>query len=252
MRYKSFVINVASNDFRRDHVLAQAEKSGLDLTIFDAITPHTMDMELLSYDDGLARRFTGRGMLPTELACALSHITLWRQLLKDSDADYYVILEDDITFETNIAQLLEKLDTNTIDFLKLSGKQNRPKKKISNIENDYSVYQFAYGPLDTAAYVISKRCAKTMIDHCKNVKTPIDILMDRSYEHGIPVYGIMPYPVTADFCFDPNSPFYSTIGERKKYADDIKLTEKLSVKYQRIWGGILRKIATLKLRLARK
>jgi len=248
-KIKTFAINVASNDFRRDHVLKQAEKSGLDIQIFDAITPATFDEAQLKYNEQNARRFSGRGMLPTEKACALSHITLWRQLQQDTDADHYIILEDDITIETNIDDLLDKIDLATIHFLKLTGKQNRPKKKVTSIKDDYNLYRLAYGPLDTAGYVISKHGAAILEKYCERLFTPIDIMMDRSYDHGITVHCILPYPITADFCFDQNSPFYSSIGDRKKYADDITPYEKLMVKAHRLWGSVKRHLATVQLHL---
>jgi glycosyl transferase family 25 len=300
-KIKTFAINVASNDFRRDHVLKQVEISGLNIQIFDAITPVTLDEAQLKYNEQNARRFSGRGMLPTEKACALSHITLWRQLQQDKEADHYVILEDDITIETNIADLLGAIDMADIHFLKLTGKQNRPKKKVQSIklssrrheERDsatsshsgdpekgigeasasssldpasasfdadasqrlrddntvYNLYRLAYGPLDTAGYVISKHGAAVLEKYCEKLFTPIDIMMDRSYDHGITVHCILPYPITADFCFDQNSPFYSSIGDRKKYADDITPHEKLMVKAHRLWGSVKRHLATVQLHL---
>ena len=251
-RIKSFVINLESHDYRREHVMAQKDKSGLDLQIFTAITPDTMDGLPHEYNSPKTRYFSGRDMLPKEMACALSHLTLWRDLQKDEEVDYYLIFEDDIVFETNIADLLSQVDLSKIDFLKLSGKQPRPKKQLREINDSYFLYRFAFGPLDAAAYLVSKKGAEALEAYCAPIHSPIDILMDRSYDHGVPVYGILPYPVSADFCFDPNSPLYSSIGERKKYADDINWHEKAMVKIHRLWGSFKRHLATLHLHLVKE
>lgn len=251
-RIKSFCINLQSHDFRRRHMQQQRALSGLEFEFFTAITPDTMSDISHKYDEKKARNFTGRGLLATEKACALSHITLWRQLQQDADADYYLILEDDIIFETDIAVLLDAVDLTNIDFMKLSGKQPRPKKRIQKIHDIYDVYRYAFGPLDTAAYLISKKAAAALENYCQTMHTPIDILMDRSYDSGVTVYGILPYPVKADFCFDPNSPFYTSIGERQKYAPDITISEKLMVKFYRLTGSLKRHLATARLHLVKE
>ena len=41
------------------------------------------------------------------IACALSHINIWLQLLKDSDNDYYIIMEDDVKLSQNFKNVIE-------------------------------------------------------------------------------------------------------------------------------------------------
>lgn len=247
-RIKAFVINVETNTFRREHFMAQADRIGLPVELFRAITPDAIEAGLLKYDENRARRFTGRPMMPTERACAASHLTLWRQLEADNEADHYLILEDDAIFSTNIADVLNAIDLPSEGFIKLSGKKKRPMKQVQQLADGRDLVRFAYGPLDTAAYLVSKSSAARLRHYCERMFTPLDLMMDRAYDHGVPVYGVLPYPVYADFDLDPNSPLFSDIGMRGKFADDITPYERVMVRLSRIWGSVKRSIAAWTLR----
>ncbi len=250
---KTFAINVPSNEFRRDRILSQAGKAGVDIQIFDAITPDTMAGIPHTYNPTKTRHFTGRELMETEKACALSHIQLWRQLQNDNNADYYLILEDDIDVIHNMGDILNALDLSKIDFLKLSGQQNRPMKKLRDVNNEFSLYRYAFGPLDAAAYIVSKQGAQKLEDYCQTLLSPIDILMDRSYDHGVPIYGVLPYAGSTQFNFESDNPLFTDIGVRNhKYAPDITKGEKLIVKYHRLVGSLKRHLATLCLHLVKE
>jgi glycosyl transferase family 25 len=250
MNYKSFCINLKSNDFRRQHILQQQDKAGLDITVFEAIAPETLGKAGIEYDASGAKAFTGRDLMATEIACALSHMCLWKKLLHDEKTDYYLIMEDDIEIKDNIASIIAAIDVHNIDFLKFSGQCRRPMKKMHKVKDDYHLYKYAYGPLDAACYLVSKKAAQHLLNYCRDLKAPVDILMDRAYDHGIPVYGILPYPVHTAFCFDADNPLYTDIGIRNNdYKSSRNWQTKLSVRYYRLLGSFKRKLSTIKLAL---
>ena len=101
--------------------------------------------------------------------------------------------------------------------------------------------------------MISKKGAEKLIGYCEYLFAPVDIMMDRSFDHGIPIYGIFPYPVVADFCFDENSPMFTSIGKRdSKYVEDITISERIWQRYYRFLGSIKRKYANWTLNLEQK
>lgn len=249
MRYKAFAINLKSNAYRRDHILAQQRMAGIDIHIFEAVTPATADQAGIDLDTGGARWFTGRAMMETEIACALSHMSLWKQLLDDTGADYYLIMEDDIEIEDNIASIIASVDMTDIDFLKLSGQCKRPMKLVNKLDEKYNLVRYAYGPLDAACYMVSKRAAKALLSYCRDLKAPVDILMDRSYDHGIAVYGVMPYPTKTSFCFDEANPLRSDVGVRNDdYKKDRTAIMNICVRLHRVAGGLKKKIAIARLK----
>lgn len=246
-KIKVFAINVEKNEYRRETILSQSPTLGMDINIFKAITPLEIGAQKEKYNSKKARRFTGRDLLPTEVACSLSHLTLWRNLMGDQDHDYYFILEDDVVINQNIKNIIDNIDLKNIDFLKFSGQQKRPNKRIKKIDDVHFLHEFFYGPLDAAAYLISKKGAEKLYKYCKEMHSPIDILMDRSYSHGVTVYCVMPYPVSTKWCLDENNPLYSDIGPRDfKYADNITFFEKTCVRMQRILGSLRKRMQILK------
>ena len=122
---------------------------------------------------------------------------------------------------------------------------------VATLASGQQLVRYAYGPLAPAAYLVSKRGAARLAAYCASLFTPLDLMMDRSYDHGVPVYGVMPYPVHAEFCMDPANPLFSDIGTRGKFADDITVTERISVRFHRIVGSLKRQVAAAILRLNR-
>jgi len=105
------------------------------------------------------------------IGCALSHISLWKQLL-ESDSNYYIIMEDDAQFD------IQKLEPvlNDIDIY-LNDKNNLiislmcigPFCNIGSTEKigNYTVVASLF-PLCTTAYIITKGAARHLINEMNN------------------------------------------------------------------------------------
>ena len=126
-------------------------------------------------------------------------------------------------------------------------------KQVQGDETVFTLYRYAFGPLDAAAYLISKEGAKKLEQYCLTLHTPIDILMDRTYDHGVTAYGVLPYAASTQFNFEKDDPLFTDIGIRdKKYADDITKFEKICVRYHRLVGSAKRHLATLRLAMVKE
>ncbi|WP_240446089.1 glycosyltransferase family 25 protein [Helicobacter pylori] len=97
--------------------------------IFDAISPKHQDFEKLVqelYDsssllksDWFHSDYCYQELLPQEFGCYLSHYLLWKECVKLNQP--VVILEDDVTLESNFMQALEDCLKSPFDFVKLFG-----------------------------------------------------------------------------------------------------------------------------------
>ncbi|RKU90059.1 lipopolysaccharide biosynthesis protein, partial [Helicobacter pylori] len=97
--------------------------------IFDAISPKHEDFEKFVqelYDaqsmlksDWFHSDWCRGELLPQEFGCYLSHYFLWKECVKTNQP--VVILEDDITLESNFMQALEDCLKSPFDFVKLFG-----------------------------------------------------------------------------------------------------------------------------------
>ncbi len=97
--------------------------------IFDAISPKHQDFEKFVqefYDaqsmlksDWFHSDYCYQELLPQELGCYLSHYLLWKECVKLNQP--VVILEDDVTLESNFMQALEDCLKSPFDFVRLYG-----------------------------------------------------------------------------------------------------------------------------------
>ncbi|GAA8340265.1 hypothetical protein HpDR28_02110 [Helicobacter pylori] len=97
--------------------------------IFDAISPKHQDFEKFVqelYDsssllksDWFHSDYCYQELLPQEFGCYLSHYFLWKECVKLNQP--VVILEDDVTLESNFMQALEDCLKSPFDFVRLYG-----------------------------------------------------------------------------------------------------------------------------------
>lgn len=220
MRFRYFAVNLVSHTERRNNILSECGKWNIPVEVFEAVTPQTLDRCDYQYDPDRTISQIGRDLSKSEIACGMSHITLWRLLLNDRDSDAYVIFEDDISIKQNIPELLETTDFTEINMLRLYGGRVGKSITTQKLEAEMSVAKLAQGPVTTAAYVITKQAANKLIPYCSTFQAPIDTMYDRSYDHGVPIYAILPFPVAIAQSSAQINVFDSTISanisERKK------------------------------------
>ena len=106
-------INLPSSEQRREQVLAEGRKFGIDIRLVPAVAGRELTEEDLSHYDREARKKAYPfDLTPNEIACTLSHRKALKTFL-DSEADFGVILEDDAQlqphFNEGIAWLTQKL-----------------------------------------------------------------------------------------------------------------------------------------------
>ncbi len=245
---KSWVINVKSSKEKRKFFLEQAKKCKLDFTFFDAVTPKTLHLYDYKSDPNLQKSMFARPLMKTEIACAISHISLWKLLLEDNEVEYYCIFEDDTYLNENLSKLIKNIKIKNFDFIKFSGLKKVPYKNIIKINNKYSLVRLAYGPLDAASYMISKKAARKLIEYTYNLTHPIDIMLDRSFDHGIPIHAIFPYPCKTDWHFEINDPLFTDIGLREyKYEKGTSVFFILKTRLNRVKTSFKKRFAHLKL-----
>ena len=86
-----------------------------------------------------------------------------------------------------------------------------------------------------------------LLDYCNNLKYAIDILLDRSFDHGVINYGILPFPVETDWHNNNKDPLFTDIGIRKSKLKNISLKIKIIRKFNRIKTSYFRRLSALKL-----
>lgn len=114
-----------------------------------------------------------------EIGCALSHLQLYRQMLKD-DIPYMMILEDDIIIENSFPKVLPEITRfvqshlqGTAAVLHLK-KQYQYLSKVHAITNEIGIYETQYA-IGTPGYIITKEAAANILKIQTPLRWEIDI-----------------------------------------------------------------------------
>jgi len=233
-------INVASNEGRRNHMKELAEQRGIPLRFFSAITPQTLATVPSRYSRRRAQFWWGRELMPTEQACGLSHIKIWRDFAV-SDYEYLVVFEDDLAIEADFMDVVKAVLRLPVvpDFTKFSGQHERPSKPVCKLGvAGYELRNNAVGPIDAACYMLSKKGAAGLEKYCELMHLAVDVLMDRTFSHKVPCYTVRPYP--ADPIVAETGVLATDIGERNKY--DANRFVRLMTRLLRAYSSVRKRI----------
>ncbi len=193
---------------RRKWMVKQATQSHIDLNFFKCITPADVPSYPHEYNESRTRWRHGRALKATELACAFSHIQLWKQLLESSE-DYFIILEDDVGLDPDLDHIVKSsLGQKQGNLIRLNSPHYQPHTETAKLPTGHRLVRYRMVPLTTGGYIISRCAAEVLISFCFRIHTAIDEMMRRTWEYGIANYGIIPYPVVQDPQFE------SVIGSR--------------------------------------
>lgn len=128
------------------------------------------------------------------IGCALSHIGLWQQLCKDSNNEYYVIVEDDITicddFESKLDVACTLFEEKQCEFAYV-GRQKLHMCKFDTSELSLDVFKPEMSAYSTTGYIISKSGCKKLLQYIykHRIKRAIDCV-DLFENAGVKLYSV--------------------------------------------------------------
>ena len=161
-----------------------------DLHVFDAVDGQTFTQESLGVLHNLGYfpantthdPIMNRPFLKGQLACWLSHVKLWEQLLAKDPLiakPYHVIIEDDAIVEEGFIELLYKyasfIEQSQADYISLylHPGQIGADMRIGNI------LRMVPGIWGTQCYILPHHRVAWMLEHIKPLRTAIDEQMTR-------------------------------------------------------------------------
>ncbi|MDR7015666.1 glycosyltransferase family 25 protein [Acinetobacter sp. 3657] len=181
MKVVTYLINLDGSDQRLASATAQLDQEDWPFIRFSAYDGRGKALsEFKQYDDAEAQRILGRSLINSELGCYLSHYGCVEQFLQ-TDADYLVVLEDDIqvlpNFKNNLQSLLNYLDQHkALDWyvVNLAAKKKKLAKDIVQMEH-YNLWHAYYFPIRGVGLVWSRKGAEEFVRLGKEIYVPVDI-----------------------------------------------------------------------------
>lgn len=207
----TYIINLETSTARMNHMSEIMSDYGfINYAFISAVNGREMSEEerQAAFDYNRSFRRYGREIGPGEVGCALSHRKCYQSLL-DSDNQYALVLEDDITIVGDISVLKEKYVTETL---------NTEKPTIIFLSGDYWRLNSGnlvrvYDANGAYAYLINKAAARVILSSGKPFSVADDWRVVKKL--GVRYYAVYPY------CVDANM-------EMEKYSSDVM---------QKAWGN---------------
>lgn len=181
MKVVTYLINLDGSDQRLANATAQLQHEGWPFTRFAAYDGRGKALsEFTNYDDAEAQKILARSLINSELGCYLSHYGCAEKFL-ETDADYLVVLEDDIqvlpNFKQNLESLLNYLDQHKeLDWyvVNMAAKKKKLAKDIIHFEQ-FTLWHAYYFPIRGVGLVWSRKGAEEFVKLGKQIHVPVDI-----------------------------------------------------------------------------
>ena len=195
MSLKTFVINLERSPARRRAIESHLDELGVPFEWVrgtDGLELTESELRLYSAREAFAS--IGRAMHRNEMGCILSHITVWREILKRG-LPRALILEDDMVLEDDFASLVEDLTWVPADaaIVNMSWDMAEP-IDLRAITPKRSLCRFDRTPMRAGSYIVTQRCAAELLEQAFPIRMPSDSLIGRARLPGT-FYGVTPRPV---------------------------------------------------------
>lgn len=209
------VINLPRAEKRRQDMLAQAERFGIELRFVPAVAGAELDLKSQSYgyDRKKRRKLYANDLITNEIACALSHRKALSVFL-ESGAEYAVIMEDDAVLDPRFNEGIDELIHH------LHGWEAA--KLFTDVGRLYPVLEPQEGravqpvfprqlPWVAVGYLYTRRAAEVLHAKLERFWLPADAQIGRILlDEGVPTIGVSPGiihsgdPQNENSTLDPN------------------------------------------------
>ena len=181
MKVLTYLINLDGSDARLARATEQLNQSSMTFERFSAYDGRGKALsEFPDYNESQTQKLLGRTLLNSELGCYLSHYGCVEQFLR-SDADYLVVLEDDMKIATDFQQRVDEILTYLhqhpeIDWylINIAAKKKKLAKDITQFA-EHTLWHAYYFPIRGLGLIWSRQGAEAFLKAGKPMYMPVDI-----------------------------------------------------------------------------
>jgi glycosyl transferase family 25 len=137
----------------------------------------------------------GKTMTPSEIGCYISHYNVMNEFINNSKKEYALILEDDMVFNEDFINVLEKLLKNkSWDMIKLNGKHKGGNIKLIKINSKYTLTKNLFFKSQSGAYLVNRRAGEKYLKKLLPMFVPLDHEFIKFWKYGIRGFSLYPFP----------------------------------------------------------
>lgn len=216
-----YVISLPHCQDRRALMEQQFDRLALKATFVDGVYPKDFtEAQAARYDRDRALAIYGIDMTKGEMACVFAHERALG-LMIEHDQPVALILEDDITLDDSLPEVLDQLVSVTTSppwcvvrldtsRKKAVGRAIQNTKPVADLPVARKLYRLDTHILGSVAYVVTREGAKRILAGVERIFMPFDHMIDRYWENGIAPFIVFP-PVISH-----RDDLASEIGDRSR------------------------------------
>lgn len=238
MKINTYLINLDDSKERLQQATEQLHDANIffeRVSAFDGrgINPNSIK----EYDEKASLAYMGRVLKGGELGCHFSHLDCVKQFLT-SDADYALVLEDDmtapVTLIEDIRAVLTYLTTQPIAWylINIGANKNKISTRLQQFSS-HTLFRAHYFPMTTTGIIWSRQGAQAFYEHTQShtVFCPIDNFFRHwltKNNKGLSVYPPLTPPSGAESEIDISA------SQKRKHSQRHRLYG--LIKQRRLWG----------------
>ncbi|NHB58730.1 glycosyl transferase [Acinetobacter sp. 194] len=204
MKVVTYLINLEGSAERFSRSKAQLDQVGWSFERFSAYDGRGKSLsDFEDYDDELTQQLLGRRLLNSELGCYLSHVGCVEKFLT-TDADYLVVLEDDMKISNDFSRKLNRLlkylhEHPSLDWylINIASKKKKLSRDINQFDN-FTLWHAFYFPIRGLGLVWSRKGAEEFVKRCRPMTQPVDIFFQSWLSQNGKGLGVWPALVEPD------------------------------------------------------
>jgi glycosyl transferase, family 25 len=191
------VINLAQSAERRAALEQRLAMLDIDYEICRAVEGRMGYATFEACDSWEYRLNTGRAPSDGEVGCYASHLLLWQACAASGKP--FVIMEDDAeplpTFAAAVAATRGLIERYGFVRLEYDGPTQPARTRPIATAGPFELHYFVKYPYGAMCYALSPAVARAFVAASRRLRAPVDLFIKRCWEHGQPLYGLLPYSV---------------------------------------------------------
>ncbi|AGS20915.1 glycosyltransferase family 25 protein [Rhizobium etli] len=203
LRVNTYLINLDRAPLRRFRMERLLAGFGLAYERVAAVDGAAISLPHPGFDEKSYLSRHGRRPNPFEIGCYLSHVECARRFLA-SNAEFALILEDDLDFDGDLPELLEAALRHQAhwDILRLSTVNSGRKHRVEPLTASRSLAIALTREKGSGAYLINRQAAGWIAGALLPMRLPYDLAFDLEFDDGLRACFVDPLPVgqRADPC----------------------------------------------------
>jgi glycosyl transferase family 25 len=195
---KIFVINLERQVERRKSIERAFGRIRMDFEVFAAVDGSRGEHVPVSrYDEAACLRHFGAPLFPGEIAVFASHYLLWQRCLERGEP--MVVMEDDVELRPDFPEALALVSDliETHRYIRLAGLFPRPVRVVRRLEGGWQLVRYLRGPAGAHCYALTPDAAAALVAHADRWLEPVDLYLDRFWQHGVKCEALMPFVAAA-------------------------------------------------------